>query len=227
MQLTPNAYRNLIALYCLWRDLKFDAPTVNEIKHCLILRKSINEAGSYYLASYHSSRWLPIGEDGKRMNGKLDLPILDLNPILGKTIRALKSVKVVSKEDAKAVEKQGIAPPDDPNLAEGCDIEGLNSPGLNPNATTAGSGVAATICTGETDVHVRGPLGHLRKRKRNLPSGPKGPKTSQTLSVPSQSHKGSSELTGSEPIDSIFKGFGTILEWETSKTVAAGSSAKI
>ena len=74
MQLTPNAYRNLIALYCLWRSLNLDAPTVNEIKHCLILRKSINEASSYYLASYHSSRWLPVGEDGKRMKGKLDLP---------------------------------------------------------------------------------------------------------------------------------------------------------
>ncbi|KAK0577355.1 hypothetical protein LWI29_031850 [Acer saccharum] len=75
MKLTPNAYRNLMGLYCLWRDLNFGELSVNEIKHCLILRKSINETGSYYLGSYHPSRWMPIGEDGKRMEGKLDLPI--------------------------------------------------------------------------------------------------------------------------------------------------------
>ncbi|KAK0595161.1 hypothetical protein LWI29_004102 [Acer saccharum] len=150
--------------------------------------------------------------------------VLDLNPILGKTIHALKSMKAISKEYAKAVEKQGIAPPDDPNLAEGSDVEGLNSPGLNPNVTTADFGVAATFFTNEIDVPVRGPPRHLRKRKRNLPLGPKGPKTSWTLSVPSQSHKRSNGLTGSEPIDSIFKGLGTIPEWETSKVAVAGST---
>ncbi|KAK0583351.1 hypothetical protein LWI29_036033 [Acer saccharum] len=229
MQLTPNAYRNLMALYCLWRNLNFDAPTVNEIKHCLILRKSINEAGSYYLALYHSSRWLPIGEDRKRMKGKLDLPILDLDLIIGKTIRALKSVKVISKEDAKTVERQGIAPLDDPSLAEDYDAEGLD-----PNATTTGSGVAATtgsrvvatVSTNGIDAPMRGPsgpIGNLHKRKWKLPSDPKGPKVPRTLSGPSKSQNGSSELTSSEPIDSIFKDLGTIPKWEVSKIVMDGS----
>ena len=73
--------------------------------------------------------------------------VLDLDPILGKTIQASKSMKVISKEDAKADEKEGISPPDDPSLAEGCDAKGLDPLGMNPNATTAGSGVAAIIST--------------------------------------------------------------------------------
>ncbi|KAK0575592.1 hypothetical protein LWI29_003342 [Acer saccharum] len=151
--------------------------------------------------------------------------ILNLDPILGKIIRALKSVKIISKEDAKTAEKQGIAPPDDPNLAKDYDTEGLD-----PNAATAGSGVAATVSTTGTDAPTRrlsGPTGNLRKIKWKLPSGPKGPKVPRTLSVPSKSQKGSSELTDSEPIDSIFKDLGTILEWEVSKIVTNGSSKKI
>ncbi|KAK0574252.1 hypothetical protein LWI29_020431 [Acer saccharum] len=111
-----------------------------------------------------------------------------MDPILEKTIWALKSVKVISKEDAKTAERQGIAPPDDPSLAEDYDAEGLD-----PNAARAGS----------------------------------GSKVPRTLSVPSKSQKGSSELTGSEPIDSIFKDLGTIPKWEVSKIVEDGSSGKI
>ncbi|KAK0570880.1 hypothetical protein LWI29_007909 [Acer saccharum] len=197
--------------------------------------------GSYYLASYHSSGWLPIREDGKRMKGKLDLPskeeaqkkngliwgmpssnkywkgtytdqpklnkheadrvaqavqtsmeswnfkalvtmgslkafglipelisdhnhILDLDPILGKMIRALKSVKVISKEDAKTAEKQGIAPPDDPSLAEDYDNEGLNL-----NTATTGSGVAVIVSTAGSDAPADSsfshPIGFLRWRR--------------------------------------------------------------
>ena len=75
------------------------------------------------------------------------MTVLDLDSILGKTIRVLKSMKVVSKEDAKAVERQGIAPPNDSNLVKGYDVKGLNSSTLNLNATTVGSSVAATIST--------------------------------------------------------------------------------
>ncbi|KAK0596764.1 hypothetical protein LWI29_018741 [Acer saccharum] len=272
MQLTPNAYRNLIGLYCLWRDLNFGEPSVNEIKHCLILRKSINEIGSYYLGSYHPSRWMPIGEDGKRMEGRLDLPIkedvpkkngntkveysildwldshfslfsgtytdqpkltkketdrvsqvvqtamdsrnfktlvtaeklktfglipalindrnhiLDLDPILGKTLRALKSVKVVSKKDAKATERQGIVLPDYPEVADGLDF-----PMPTPNVVTASS-------------HVTTPI-----PKTKVGGPPRG--------IPLQTKKGNSELTGSEPIDSVFRDLGPLPEQRVSKNV--------
>ncbi|TXG51243.1 hypothetical protein EZV62_023767 [Acer yangbiense] len=283
------------------RDLNFGKPSVNEIKHCLILRKSMNETGSYYLGSYHPSRWMPIGEDGKRMEGKLDLPIkedvpkkngliwgapssnkywkeswffvqgnwgrkpldnpdgmdldiprhfceartytdqsrltkdevnrvshavqtamgsqnfktlvtaeklktfgliqalindrnhiLDLDPILGKTIHALKSVKVVSKEDARVAERQGIAPPDNPEVADGLDF-----PMPTPNVVTASS-------------HVTAPIPKT-----------KGPKTSQTLSIPLHPKKGNSELTGSEPIDSVFRDLGPLPKQRVPKNVTA------
>ncbi|KAK0571258.1 hypothetical protein LWI29_013306 [Acer saccharum] len=116
--------------------------------------------------------------------------LLDLDPILGKMILALKSAKVISKEDTKTAEKQGIAPPDDPSLAEDYDNEGLNL-----NTATAGSGVVATVSTAGSDAPVR------------------------ALS--------SSELIGSEPIDSIFRDLGPIPEWEASKIATDGSSEKI
>ncbi|KAK0571617.1 hypothetical protein LWI29_018927 [Acer saccharum] len=324
MQLTPNAYRNLMGLYCLWRDLNFGEPSVNEIKHCLILQKSINEAGSYYLGSYHPSRWMPIGEDGKRMEGRLDLPIKEdvpkkngliwgapssnkywkgswffvqgnwgrkpsdgsdgtdleiprhfceartytdqpkltkeetdrvsqavqtpmdsrnfktlvtteklkafglipalindrkhnLDPILGKTLRALKSVKVVSKEDAKVVERQGIAPPDDPDVADSLDF-----PMPTPNVVTASS----YVTTPTSKLKVGGPPRGLKihaggpgKRKGEKLSSHKGPKTTRTLSIPLQPKKGTSEPTGSEPIDSVFRDLGPLPEQRVSKNV--------
>ncbi|KAK0589364.1 hypothetical protein LWI29_013229 [Acer saccharum] len=294
MQLTPNAYRNLMGLYCLWHDLNFGEPLVNEIKHCLIIQKSINETGSYYLGSYHPSRWMPIGEDGKRMEGKLDLPIkedvpkknaliwgtytdqlkltkaeadqvsqavqtamdsrnfktlvtaerlktfglipalindhnhiLDLDPILGKTIRALKSVKVVSKEDARAAERQGIAPPDDLKVADGLDF-----PMPTPNVVTASSHVTALIHKTKVGGPTRGlktqagDLGRVKnpgrgswEKKGEKLSSHKGPKTSQTLSIPLQPKKGNIELTGSEPIDSVFRDLGPLPEQRVSKNV--------
>ncbi|KAK0605896.1 hypothetical protein LWI29_031911 [Acer saccharum] len=120
--------------------------------------------------------------------------ILDLDPILGKTIHALKNMKTISKEDAKATEKQGIAPPDDSTMAEG-----LDSLVPTRNAATAGSHVTAIASKTKTDDFMRGKkarTGSLHKRKREDPPTPKGPKTSRTLSIPLQSKKGGSELTG-------------------------------
>ncbi|KAK0573048.1 hypothetical protein LWI29_002306 [Acer saccharum] len=189
MQLTPNAYRNLMGLYCLWRDLNFGAPTVNEIKHCLNLRKSINET------------------------------VLDLDPILGKTLRVLKSVKAVSKEDARASERQGIASPDDPDMVECLD------PSMSvPNVVTASSHVTAPIPKTKTDGPTRGVrkrAGNLGKRKGEELSSYKGSKTSRTLSIPLHPKKGSSEATGSEPIDSVFRDLGLLPEQKTSKNVTA------
>ncbi|KAK0581838.1 hypothetical protein LWI29_018573 [Acer saccharum] len=139
-----------------------------------------------------------------------------------KALKRFDNVKVINKEDAKIAEKQGIAPPDDPGLAEDYDNEGLNL-----NIATAGSGVAATVSTARSDALVRalsGPTGNLQKRKWKVPPGSKGPKVPRTLSIPSKSQKGSSELTGSEPIDSIFKDLGPIPEWEASKIATDGSS---
>ncbi|KAK0577456.1 hypothetical protein LWI29_033167 [Acer saccharum] len=140
-------------------------------------------------------------------------------------IRALKSVKVISKEDAKIAEKQGIAPPDDPDLAEEYDNEGLNL-----NTAIARSGVAVTVSTAGSDALVRAlsvSTGSLRKIKWKVPPGPKVPKVPRTLSIPLKSQKGSSELTCNEPIDSIFRDLGPIPEWEASKIATDGSSKKI
>ncbi|KAK0575585.1 hypothetical protein LWI29_003236 [Acer saccharum] len=108
--------------------------------------------------------------------------ILDLDPILGKTIRALKNMKTVSKEDAKATEKQGIAPPNDFTMAEGLDYFVPTR-----NAATAGSHVMAIASKTKTNDFMRGKkarTGSLCKRKREDPPIPKGPKTSRTLSIP-------------------------------------------
>ncbi|KAK0601609.1 hypothetical protein LWI29_025792 [Acer saccharum] len=122
--------------------------------------------------------------------------VLDLDPILGKTLRMLKSVKVVSKEDAKAAERQGIAPPDDPEVADSIDF-----PMPTPNVVMASS--------------QWGP----GKRKGEKLSSHKGPKTTRTLSIPLQPKKGNSEPTGSEPIDSVFRDLGPLPKQRVSKNV--------
>ncbi|KAK0575505.1 hypothetical protein LWI29_001716 [Acer saccharum] len=143
--------------------------------------------------------------------------ILDLDPILGKTLRALKSIKVVSKEDAKAAERQGIAPPDDPEVADSIDF-----PMPTPNVVTASSHVT----TPTSKLKVGGPprgskihAGGLGKRKGEKLSSHKGLKTTRTLSIPLQPKKGNSEPTGSEPIDSVFRDLGPLPEQRVSKNV--------
>ncbi|KAK0574802.1 hypothetical protein LWI29_029323 [Acer saccharum] len=163
MQLTPNAYRNLIGLYCLWRSLNFDAPTVNEIKHCLIFRKSVNETGSYFLASYHSSRWLPIGEDGKWMEGTLDLS------------STYTDQPKLTKDEADRVSQAVQTSMDSRNFKTLVIVEKLTHFGLTPELTN------------------------------------------------NRNHSKGSELTGSDPIDSVFRDLDPLSEQKSSKVVTDGS----
>ncbi|KAK0590948.1 hypothetical protein LWI29_033508 [Acer saccharum] len=104
--------------------------------------------------------------------------------------------------------------------------EGLDSSVLTSNAVTAGSHVTTTISKTKADNPMWGPKArtrNLRKRKMEDLLVPKRPKKSRTLIVPLQSKKGSSELTGSNPIDSVFRDLDPLLEQKSSKVVVACS----
>lgn len=47
IQLAPNSYKLVLALFILYHDLEFPAPTMNDVSHFCSLRKS--DHGYYYL----------------------------------------------------------------------------------------------------------------------------------------------------------------------------------
>ncbi|KAL5772503.1 hypothetical protein ACOSQ2_012427 [Xanthoceras sorbifolium] len=70
-QLAPNSYRTLLALYTLWHRLGYSDPSPREIRYCYKFRPY--GAGSYYLVSFNSVQWFPVGEDGRRLSGRFDI----------------------------------------------------------------------------------------------------------------------------------------------------------
>ncbi|CAL8162190.1 unnamed protein product [Prunus armeniaca] len=50
-QMNPNVYRTTISVQALWRRVYGSEPTINQILHCFLLKRSSHQIGFCYLQS--------------------------------------------------------------------------------------------------------------------------------------------------------------------------------